>query len=103
MWAYVGDDGNPYNVSGFTLTRGRDGPKYFLKDYREVLLAGAHAGHNGVVAGDEITRAGCWAHARRTFVEAESDPAAKRPSQVGVTVSGGCGSRSAHGNSGGMR
>jgi transposase len=71
MWVYVGDDGNPYNVFDFTLNRGRDGPKHFLKDYREVLLADAYAGYNGVVAGNEITRAGCWAHARRKLVEAE--------------------------------
>ncbi len=71
MWVYVGDRENPYNVFDFTLNRGRDGPKYFLKDYREVLLADAYAGYNGVVAGNEITRAGCWAHARRKLVEAE--------------------------------
>ena len=62
MWVYVGDDGNPYNVFDFTLNRGRDGPKYFLKDYREVLLADAYAGYNGVVTNNEIVRAGCWSH-----------------------------------------
>jgi transposase len=71
MWVYVGDQANPYNIFDFTLNRGRDGPKYFLKDYREVLLADAYAGYNGVVAGNEITRAGCWAHARRKLIEAE--------------------------------
>ncbi len=71
MWVYVGDEEDPYNVFDFTLNRGRDGPKYFLKDYREVLLADAYAGYNGVVAGNEITRAGCWAHARRKLIEAE--------------------------------
>jgi hypothetical protein len=45
-----GDDAHPYNVFDFTLNRGRDGPKYFLKDYRQVLLADAHGGYNGVVA-----------------------------------------------------
>jgi len=71
MWVYVGDDDNPYNVFDFTLNRGRDGPKYFLKDYRQVLLADAYGGYNGVVAGNEITRAGCWAHMRRKVIEAE--------------------------------
>ncbi|MGC1300402.1 MAG: IS66 family transposase, partial [Alloacidobacterium sp.] len=71
MWVYVGDDAHPYNVFDFTLNRGRDGPKYFLKDYRQVLLADAYGGYNGVVAGNEITRAGCWSHARRKIVEAE--------------------------------
>jgi transposase len=71
MWVYVGDEAGPYNIFDFTLNRGRDGPKYFLKDYRQVLLADAYGGYNGVVAGNDITRAGCWAHARRKIVEAE--------------------------------
>jgi len=71
MWVYVGDDDYPYNVFDFTLHRGRDGPKYFLKDYRQVLLADAYGGYNGVVAGNEITRAGCWAHMKRKVIDAE--------------------------------
>jgi transposase len=71
MWVYVGDEAHPYNVFDFTMNRGREGPKEFLKDYTEVLLADAYGGYNGVVAGNAITRAGCWSHARRKFVEAE--------------------------------
>jgi transposase len=62
MWVYVSDDDYPYNIFDFALNRGRDEPKYFLKDHRQVLLADAYGGHNGVVADNEITRAGCWAH-----------------------------------------
>jgi hypothetical protein len=71
MWVYVGDTVQPYNVFHFTLNRGRDGPKYFLGDYRQVLLADAYGGYDGVVAGNEITRAGCWSHARRRVIDAE--------------------------------
>ena len=71
MWVYVGDEANPYNVFDFTLNRGREGPKEFLKDYTEILLADAYGGYNGVVAGNAITRAGCWSHARRKFIDAE--------------------------------
>ena len=71
MWVYVGDPDHPYNVFDFTLNRGRDGPKQFLKDYTEVLLADAYGGYDGVVAGNGITRAGCMSHARRKFVDAE--------------------------------
>jgi len=71
MWVYVGDEANPYNVFDFTLNRRRDGPKQFLKEFSEVLLADGYGGYNGVVAGNAITRAGCWSHARRKFVEAE--------------------------------
>ena len=71
MWVYVGDESNPYNVFAFTLNRGRDGPKYFLRDYPQVLLADGYGGYDGVVAGNAITRAGCWSHARRKIVDAE--------------------------------
>ena len=71
MWVYVGDRANPYNVFDFTLNRGRDGPKHFLQDYQQILLADAYGGYNGVVAGNQITRAGCWAHARRKVIDAE--------------------------------
>ena len=71
MWVYVGDESYPYNVFDFTLNRGRDGPKYFLKDYQQVLLADGYGGYNGVVAGNQITRAGCWAHVRRKIIDAE--------------------------------
>jgi transposase len=62
MWVYVGDEANPYKVFDFTLNRGRDGRKYFLRDYQQVLLADGYGGYDGVVAGNQITRAGCWAH-----------------------------------------
>src|SRR5882762_6105255 len=65
MWVYVGDEAHPYSVFDFTLNRGREGPKEFLKDYTQILLADAYGGYNGVVAGNAITRAGCWSHARR--------------------------------------
>jgi transposase len=71
MWVYVGDDAHPYNVFDFTLSRGRDGPKYFLKDYNQVLLADAYGGYNGVVAVNGIVRARCWAHLGRKIIDAE--------------------------------
>ena len=72
MWVYVGDAAHPYNVFDFTLRRSRDGPQEFLKNFTGVLLADAYGGYNGVVAGNGLTRAGCWSHARRRFIEAES-------------------------------
>ena len=71
MWVYVGDAAHPYNVFDFTLSRGRDGPKYFLQGYNQVLLADGYAGYDGVVAGNGIVRAGCWAHLRHKIIEAE--------------------------------
>jgi transposase len=42
-----------------------------LSGHQQVLLADGYGGYDGVVAGNAITRAGCWAHARRKFVDAE--------------------------------
>jgi transposase len=36
-----------------------------------VLLADAYGGYNGVVVSNQMTRAGCWAYARRKFIDAE--------------------------------
>jgi hypothetical protein len=71
MWVYVGDEHNPYNLFDFTLSRSRDGPARFLASYKQTLLADAYGGYDGVVVSSGITRAGCWAHARRKFVDAE--------------------------------
>jgi transposase len=72
MWVYLGDESNPYNVFQFTLSRSRDGPKAFLKDYRQVLLADGYGGYDGIVLANELPRAGCWAHARRKIIDAEA-------------------------------
>lgn len=71
MWIYVGDDTHPYNLFDFTLSRSRDGPVRFLGDYKQTLLADGYGGYDGVVVKSGIARAGCWAHARRKFVDAE--------------------------------
>lgn len=71
MWVYCGDADHPYNVFDLRPDRGRDGPKTFLRDYSQVLLADGYGGYNGVVASNAITRAGCWAHARRKFVDCD--------------------------------
>lgn len=75
MWVYLGDDSHPYTVFDFTPSRARDGPTKFLKDFSGTLVADAYGGYDGIVAGNGITRAGCWAHARRKFVDLEkSEP-----------------------------
>ena len=72
MWVYLGDESNPYNIFHFTVSRSRDGPKLFLKDYRQTLLADGYGGYDGIVLDNELPRAGCWSHARRKVVDAEA-------------------------------
>ena len=84
MWVYVGDAYHPYNVFDFTLSRSRDGPVKFLGQYKQTLLADAYGGYDGVVVGNDITRAGCWAHARRKFIDAEKTQPAIAAEAVGM-------------------
>jgi len=84
MWVYVGDEHHPYNVFDFTLGRGRDGPAKFLGDYKQTLVADAYGGYDGIVVGNDILRAGCWAHARRKFVDVEKLHPAIAAEAVGI-------------------
>jgi hypothetical protein len=49
MWIYLGDWANPYNIFDFTLSRSRDGPALFLKDYNQTIVADAYGGYDGIV------------------------------------------------------
>ena len=62
MWVYLGDEDHPYNIFDFTLSRSRDGPATFLKNYNQVLLADAYGGYEGICVEKQIIQAGCWAH-----------------------------------------
>jgi transposase len=72
FWTYVGDDEYPYSVYDFTMSRSRDGPQEFLKDFRGYLQADAYAGYDAIFLGssDEVVEVACWAHARRKFFDA---------------------------------
>jgi transposase len=72
FWPYVGDPLHPLTVFDFTTSHQRDGPAAFLKDYRGYLQADAFNGYDGIYLQSQgrIIEVGCWAHARRKFVEA---------------------------------
>ncbi len=75
FWVYIGDALHPYSVYDFTMSRARDGPAAFLKDYRGFLQADAYGGYDGIFLGSdgEIVEVACWAHARRKFFDARSN------------------------------
>jgi transposase len=75
FWAYIGDAEHPYCVYDFTMSRARDGPATFLKDYHGFLQADAYGGYDGIFLGSNgtIVEVACWAHARRKFYDARSN------------------------------
>jgi transposase len=75
FWAYIGDDEHPYTAYDFTMSRSRDGPAAFLRDYRGFLQADAYGGYDGIFLNSDggIEEVACWAHARRKFFDARSN------------------------------
>ena len=66
LWVYRGLEGE--TVFDFQKTRARDGPREFLKGYQGYLQCDGYAGYGDLGPGVELL--GCFAHARRKFVEA---------------------------------
>jgi len=70
IWAYVSRNGTVYDA---TEDRSRDGPLNFLKTFRGYLQCDAYAGYDELFRRSDgaVIEVGCWAHARRKFVEAQ--------------------------------
>ena len=71
MWAYRSMI-IPLNVFDFTVSRHRDGPDMFLKDFTGTMLADCYSGYQGIElrSGGNTRRAACVTHARRKVFEA---------------------------------
>lgn len=72
MWVQAsGPPGQPVILFDYSPRRDGEVPKALLADYRGYLMTDDYGGYNAVAAREGIERLGCWAHARRTFVEAQ--------------------------------
>ena len=52
-------------------TRSGDSAKELLHDFSGALMVDGYEGYNATCVKNSITRLGCWAHARRRFIEAQ--------------------------------
>jgi transposase len=55
----------------YAPTRSSEIPKQLLNDYGGALMVDGYEGYSAVCVSESITRLGCWAHARRGFVDAK--------------------------------
>jgi len=67
LWQYGKPGGE--TVFEFQLGRGRDGPRKFLGEWEGILQTDGYRAYDGV-GGPKMVHVGCWAHARRKFVDA---------------------------------
>lgn len=75
MWAYRGTNVK-LNVFDFTVSRHRDGPELFFKNYGGTLVGDCWSGFEAiaVASGGAIVRAACNAHARRKIEDSSAYP-----------------------------
>lgn len=69
LWTYLDPIGRQV-VFDATPTHERDGPERFLGPFSGKLQADAYRGYDALYATGRVREIGCWAHARRRFVEA---------------------------------
>jgi transposase len=67
LWQYGRPGGE--TVFDFQLGRGREGPRKFLGAWEGILQTDGYQAYEGV-GGPKLVHVGCWAHARRKFVDA---------------------------------
>src|SRR5699024_8321190 len=73
-WMWVIRGGPPGQSSvlfAYDSSRSGDVPVRLLAGFRGILQADGYAGYAQVCRNNDITRIGCWDHARRKFVEAQ--------------------------------
>jgi transposase len=71
LWQYgtLSNGSRGETVFDFQLGRGRDGPAKFLKGWNGILQTDGYQAYDHV-GGPGLIHIGCWAHARRKFVDA---------------------------------
>lgn len=69
MWVYASSKRADVQIRCFDYRNSRSGDcaKEFLEGFHSVLVSDGYGGYNKV---PDVTRAGCWAHARRKWLEA---------------------------------
>ncbi|PBJ18332.1 Transposase IS66 family protein [Pseudomonas ogarae] len=72
MWVQTGGPPDkPVILFDYSTSRSQEVPTRLLDGYCGYLMTDDYAGYNALGAQDGVERLGCWAHARRMFVEAQ--------------------------------
>jgi transposase len=73
MWvqASMGSSTTPVMLFHYAPSRTQSVPLAQLESYQGALMVDGYEGYQAVCQHNQLTRLGCWAHARRKFVEAK--------------------------------
>lgn len=86
MWAQINGSGPPVRLFSYAPGRGGTHADKLYAGIRPgaALMSDGYEVYNGLAATYRLTHLGCWAHARRPFIEAEDaiPKEARRPDQI---------------------
>jgi transposase len=86
MWLYrTGRDGPPIILYDYQTTRAAKHPIRFLKDFKGYLHTDGYDGYNNLPG---VIPVGCWAHARRYFIDALKAMPPKKDDKLTTTEEG---------------
>ncbi len=72
MWVQTGGPPDrPVILFDYATSRAQEVPTRLLEGYRGYVMTDDYSGYNELAAQEGIERLGCWAHARRKFVDAQ--------------------------------
>ncbi len=88
MWVQTGGPPDqPVIILDYSTSRAREVPSRLLEGYRGYLMTDVYAGYNALGAQSGVERLGCWAHARRKFVETQKVRRCSLKVKPGVPIS----------------
>jgi transposase len=82
LWAWVGSRREV--VYDFTLTKQEEEPERFLGQWKGYLQCDAGSSYHAIFASGEVIEVGCWAHARRGFIDALASDTARASALLGL-------------------
>lgn len=71
MWVLRSTAASPAVLFHYSASRSGDTPKCLLEGFKGALMVDGYEGYAAVCDEKTLTRLGCWAHARRKFVDAQ--------------------------------
>ena len=72
MWVLATTQASvPIVLYHYSASRGSEVPSTLLPDFTGALMVDGYKGYGAVCTTNQLTRLGCWAHARRKFIDAQ--------------------------------
>lgn len=72
MWVTAATQAStPLILYHYSVSRSGETPLHLLSDFHGALMVDGYDGYSAVCTNNQLTRLGCWAHARRKFIDAQ--------------------------------